>query len=537
MKCVLRTKGKRYACTITQDATKLYFKTPFAMKNEVKSMKGARWNPDQRIWTASRCPRNMFQLRTMMVEPIDENPYAHFEQELIDIEYDRPLSGAQIDMLRRTLTYHYQIIAADMGLGKSLFAIEMIERNPGKWIIVGPTSALESVEADRVKWGSLDNAELMTYERFRISKDLILKDIPLGIIFDECTALKTPSTANAKTAQAVTDKIRETHGLNGFVIAMSGTTTAKLPSDIWSQAEVVWPGFLREGSLTAFKSRYAIVEMKEDNDGIKYPSLEGWREHEVAKIPARTDGMMTTYFKSDWLDLPARTFEVRQLEPSARLKRIGAAICDAAPNTITALTGLRALSSGFQYKQDEASGANGERAMVETKCPKDAELRKILGEEELRGRMICFASFQGSIDRVRRICTEEKWDVISIDGRGWNVWIDGEKQTGYSRQDVLRFWADNKTRTVVVGNPASCRFGLTLVEAVTIVYFDQGFSAEHRLQSMDRNYRMGQTFEVRVIDLIHLPVDQLVLDTLTENGRLEDLSLGRIRAAMEPVTV
>lgn len=534
MKCVLRSEGKRYACTITQDETKLYFKTPFALKGEVKAMKGARWNPEQKIWTASRCPRNLFQLRQMMVEPVDENPYAWFEQELIELpKPDRPLAEVQIDMLRRTLTYHYQIHAADMGLGKSLFAIELVERVPGRWIIVGPTSALESIEADRVKWGSIDQAELMTYEKFRICFNDILKNVPVGIIFDECTALKTPSSDNAKAAQAVADAIRATHGMNGFVVAMSGTTTAKRPSDIWSQAEVVWPGFLREGSLKAFEARYAIVTMQENMDGARFPKLEGWKEHEVAKIPARLDGLMKTYFKSDWLSLPKRHMIVKQLTPSPRLKRIGAAICDAAPNTISALTALRALSSGFQYKLDEESAENGERAMVETKCPKDDALREILAEEETRGRMITFASFQGSIDRVRRICAEEGWDVVTIDGRGWIPWQAGEQLTGYKRQDVLRFWSDNQRKTVVVGNPASCRFGLTLVEAKTIVYFDQGFSAEHRLQSMDRNYRMGQTDEVRVIDLVHLPVDQLVLDTLMENGRLEDLSIGRIREQLE----
>lgn len=526
MKCVLRSKGKRYPCTITQDETKLYFKTPFALKGEVKAMKGSRWNPEQKIWTASRCPRNMFQLRAMMVEPVDYNPYAHFEQPLIELpDPDRPLAGQQIDMLRRVLTYHYQLIAADMGLGKSLFAIELVERVGGRWIIVGPRSALESIEADREKWQSLDQAELMTYDRFRIDVDDIVKNVPVGIIFDECSALKTPSAHTTKAAQKVTDAIRATHGLNGYVVGMSGTMTAKRPSDIWSQAEVVWPGFLREGSLKAFESRYAIVTMQEDMDGVRYPVLEGWKEHEVKKLPKRLDGLRTTYFKDDWLTLPERHMEVRVLPVSPRLKRVGQAICDAAPNTITALTSLRALSSGFQYKEGEA-GENGERAMVETKCPKDDELRKILAEEDNRGRMICFASFQGSIDRVKRICFEEGWDVITIDGRGWICWGSDGRQY---KDKILHFWANNPRKTVVVGNPASCRFGLTLTEAKTTVYFDQGFSAEHRLQSMDRNYRMGQDQEVRVIDLIHLPVDQLVLDTLTENKRLEDLSLGRIR--------
>ena len=526
MKCKLRSRGIRHACTIEQDESKIYFrKAPYAMKGEIKAMKGARWNGN--YWTVSRCPRNLFQIRAMMVEPENPNPYAHFEQELVELpdHKDRPLAPQQIDMLRRALTYHYQLIAAEMGLGKSLFAIELMERIGGRWVFVGPKSALESVKLDRYKWKSTEEAELITYERLRIDRDELVKNPPLGIIFDECTALKNPASLTGKAAQSVADAIRATHGLNGFVICMSGTMTAKRPSDIWSQAEVVWPGFLREGSLKAFESRYAKITMHEDMDGVKYPVLEGWVEHEVKKIPSRLDGLMTTYFKKDWLPLPDRHFEVRKLEPSKRLTRIAGSICDAAPNTISALTSLRALSSGFQYAEDQDGGTEGERGMVETKCPKDDQLREILAEEESRGRIITFASFQGSIDRVRRICQGEGWDVVAIDGRGWICYKDGEKV----KDHVLDFWANNPTKTALVGNPASCRFGLTLVEAKTTVYFDQGFSAEHRLQSMDRNYRMGQDQDVRVVDLIHLPVDQLVLDTLTENRRLEDLSLGRIR--------
>jgi SNF2 family DNA or RNA helicase len=167
--------------------------------------------------------------------------------------------------------------------------------------------------------------------------------------------------------------------------------------------------------------------------------------------------------------------------------------------------------------------------MVETACPKDAELVKYLGREETRGRMIAFASFQGSLDRVKRLCQAEGWDVVMVDGRGWNCFkADGTRV----KDHILDFWANNENKTVFVGNPASCRFGLTLTEAKTIVVFDQNFSAEHRLQSLDRNYRIGQDEEVEVIDLLHLPVDGLILDTLTENKRLEDLSLGLVLAQL-----
>lgn len=535
MKCVLRSNGKRYTVVLEQDERKIYFrKSPYALKGEIKAMKGSRWNPDKRMWTVSRHPRNLFQLRAMMVEPTNENPYAWFERSLIDVDPGhRPLQPHQLEMIAKALTYRFQLFAADMGLGKSLTAIEIMERlvhhegftNEEIWF-VGPRSALESVELDMHKWNANVQPQLMTYERFMIDGE----DLPLpkAIFFDECTSLKNPNSRRSKAAQAVTDAIRAEHGTAGMVILLSGSPTAKRPSDIWSQAEITWPGFLREGNLKAFESRYAEIAEKEDGDGNRFRVIEGWKEHEVDKLPKRLKGLMSVYRKSDILNLPERHFEIRRHEPTARIKRIAKQLVEMAPNTITALTWTRALSSGFQYKED-GEAENGERPMVETKCPKDDALREILLEEESRGRMICFASFQGSIDRVKRICQAEGWDVITIDGRGWNCWKQGERV----KEHVLDFWAINPHKTVVVGNPASCRFGLTLVEAKTIVYFDQNFSAEHRLQSMDRNYRIGQDSEVRVIDLIHLPIDELILETLQDNQKLEHLSLGILLERLE----
>ncbi len=540
MKCTLRSMGKRYDCTISMtDGHIIFNRAPFQFKNEIKAMAGARWFPDHRHWRVRNCPRNHFQLKAMMMEPINENPYAWFERPLLDIDPDtilRPLKDHQIEMIRKALTYRYQLFAADMGLGKTLTAIEIMERLSDwyDWPItcgrecwfVGPKSALESVEADLYKWHVGLKPKLMTYERLMLDgPDLITNGgVPQAIFFDECSSLKTPSALRTSAAQRTADAIREKWGTDGCVILLSGTPTAKAPSDIWSQAEICWPGFLREGSLTAFKDRYAIVEKGETLDGSVFTKIVGWKDDQVSQIPARLDGMMSVYRKDDILNLPERTFTRRIAKPNPRLIRVAKTLTDSAPNVITALTRLRTLSSGFQYKDGE-SGDDGERAMVETKCPKDDMLREYLERETPRGRMIAFASFQGSIDRVKRICQAEGWDTIIVDGRGWNCYDANNERV---KEHILDFWANNPNKTVFIGNPASCRFGLTLVEAKTAVVFDQNFSAEHRLQSLDRNYRIGQDEQVEVIDLLHLPVDELILETLTENKRLEDLSLGLI---------
>ena len=546
----LRSKGKRYPVRIElhPKTGKLIFrKSPFGLKNEIKAMRGARWNPDHKFWTVDNCPRNHFQLKAMMVEPENPNPYEWFERPLeIITDIERPLKEQQVDMVSRVLTYRYQILAAEMGLGKTLTAIEIMERlnelygwyegDPDGVLhncwFVGPRSALESVGVDMHKWAVEIEPRLMTYERLTLDCEKLMAEfgVPQCVIFDECSNLKAPSAQRSLAAQTVTDAIREKHGTEGCVVLMSGTVTAKLPSDIWKQAEIAWPGFLREGTFKSFERRYAIIEMQEDMDGTKFPVRLGWKEHEVEKLPDRLSGLMSVYRKEDYLSLPTRTYHVRQCPPSKKIKRVAQALIDAAPNTITGLTWLRALSSGFQYDETGEPGDNGERALVETKCPKDDALREILSEDESRGRIIVFASFQGSLDRVKRICQAEGWDTIMVDGRGWNCYDSDNVRV---KQHILDYWANNENKTVFIGNPQSCRFGLTLVEAKTAVVYDQNFSAECRLQSLDRNYRIGQDQAVRVIDLIHLPIDQLVLDTLTENKRLEDLSLGILRESLD----
>ena len=521
-------KGVLHNVELEHDGNRLVFRhSPFAFKNEIKAMKGARWQNG--VWTVHNCQRNLFQLSAMLD---GENPYKWFDRERISLDpatIERPLKPHQIEMIEKALTYRYQIFAADMGLGKTLTSIEIAERlgvsEEEVWF-VGPKSALESVMADCTKWDGPDMT-LKTYERFTIDHVNHLDNPPKAIFFDECSGLKNPNSLRAKAAQKMADAIREKHGTEGCVILLSGTPTAKRPSDIWSQAEIAWSGFLREGSLKAFEERYAIVVENEDSDGNKFKSIVGWKDDEVEALSGRLKGLMTVYRKSDLLDLPERTFHTVECKPKPRTLRIAQALVDSAPNVITGLTWLRALSSGFQYKTDDNGNPviedGGDRGMVETHCPKDDELRRIMAEEESRGRMITFASFQGSLDRVKRIAQEAGWDVIMVDGRGWNCFkADGSR----IKQHILEFWANNPNKVMFIGNPASCRFGLTLVEAKTAVVFDQNFSAENRLQSLDRNYRIGQDQPVRVIDLIHLPVDKLILDTLLDNKRLEELSLG-----------
>jgi len=70
-----------------------------------------------------------------------------------------------------------------------------------------------------------------------------------------------------------------------------------------------------------------------------------------------------------------------------------------------------------------------------------------------------------------------------------------------------------------------------LVESRMAVYWSNSFKPEYRIQSEDRIHRLGMDINKGcvIVDLIHLPTDQKVLEVIRANRRLELMSLGDLQ--------
>ena len=118
------------------------------------------------------------------------NPYQWFDRPLTIHDYIRPLKNHQKHLADAGLTYHYQIFGAATGTGKTLSAIEVIERSGvKKWWWVAPKSGLYAVEPEFKTWelASDIEIELMTYEGMIKRMNLWqegCKATP-GVVFDE----------------------------------------------------------------------------------------------------------------------------------------------------------------------------------------------------------------------------------------------------------------------------------------------------------------------------------------------------------------
>lgn len=370
-----------------------FIKSPFSLKDEIKAMKGSKWHgydeKPRKIWSVEDCPRNRFQLAVLM----GEDPYEWFDRDIVPHTYERPLMSHQCDLANAGLTYHYQIWAAEMGVGKTLAAIEVIEKSGVKeWMYVAPKSVLKAIAREFKKWG-LDpsiNVQLVTYEGLTTLLDSWPKDKapPRGVIFDESSRLKTAGSQRTRAAQKLADLIRDYYQYDGYVILMSGTPSPKTPVDWWSQAEIAWPGFLREGSPKALEHRLAFMVKKEYDSG-PFQDRVGWRDdeakcnvcgqtfeagphdmemmidsgeeyhnfetsiNEVELMYDRLIGLVIVKKKKDCLDLPEKRYRKIICKPNKSTLRVASAIVSSAESTVVGNTLLRELSDGFQYREIE----------------------------------------------------------------------------------------------------------------------------------------------------------------------------------------
>lgn len=628
IKLEVQTKKRRIRVPAQIEYAKnriFFLKSPFALKDEIKSMAGSKWHgydedDGRKIWSVEDCPRNRFQLNYLKGEPV----YDWFDQPLVRHEYERPLMDHQKDMSDAGLTYHFHIFGAEMGTGKTLSAQEVIEKSKQlHWYWVGPKTSLPNIKREFRKWDfpfAEINVEFMTYDELVRRMDSYKEGdaLPAGVIFDESSRLKNKDAQRTKAAQLLADEIRRVYGTEGYVILMSGTPSPKTPADWWAQCEITYPGFLKEGSPKALLNRLGIIEYQLVT-GIKVPKLIGWKDderkcadcgkfeddhelaidgadyhefvpckNEVAYMYERLQGLVTIKHKKDCLTLPEKRYRTVRCKPTSSALRVAKALAESAPNTITGVTWLRELSDGFQYKEVsdgetrcthcttgkveewfdpadpdrtyravdmldpelvsrlekhevECPNCHGRQLVVkkvretrEVPCPKEKALTELLDENEECGRIVIFAGFTGSVDRCANICRKNGWAVVRCDGRGWEVTdFSGQLITG---TEPLDYWADlaNYPRVAFVAHPESGGMSLTLTEARMAVFYSNSFKPEYRIQAEDRIHRKGmdENLGCTIVDLLHLPSDDRVINVIRENRKLELMTMGEFTESL-----
>lgn len=522
--------------------------------NEIKAMEGASFNRDNKTWTISNSGRNLFNIAFLE----GKNPFKRYDKELENFNTVRDLYTHQREMYNHVLTRKHCIIAGEMGIGKTLALIHVIEQvNLECWWIASK-SAVEAVKLEFHKWGVSkyikDKIRFMTYENMvKTIKEWSGGKPPGIVIFDEGHKLKTPGSQRTKSAMYLADAVREE--MNGYVVVMTGTPAPKSPLDWWSLCEVACPGFIKESNIHKFNARLGLVKYVDKVEGSSYPQLVTWfdnplkckicgqfeesanhdfkqaeamgftyhyyakSENEIEKLYKRMKGLVLIKFKKDCLDLPEKQYRKVYCERTSRTDNLISMIKAKAKNAVTALAHLRELSDGFIYNEDGS--------VRRVKSPKEDRLVELLDEFEEQSRVVIYAGFTGSIDIIEEICLKQGWKVIRVDGRGW--------KSDYT--EPLKVFQDptHTEKIAFIGHPGSAGEGLTLTASQVIIYYSNDFNAVYRMQSEDRIHRPGMK-AANIIDLIYLPTDEYVLENLRKKRDLQSVTLGEVNQALESAT-
>jgi hypothetical protein len=104
-------------------------------------------------------------------------------------------------------------------------------------------------------------------------------------------------------------------------------------------------------------------------------------------------------------------------------------------------------------------------------------------------------------------------------------------------EEPLDFWSNIAAHPNVafVANPESGGMSLTLVESRMEVFYSNSFKPEYRVQAEERIHRIGMDMNkgCTIVDLMHLPTDERVLQVIRENRRLELMTMGEITGGID----
>ena len=342
--------------------------------------------------------------------------------------------------------------------------------------------------------------------------DTIKKWNPDMIICDESQRIKSNSAQQSKAMHDLGDIAR-------YKLILSGTPIQNSAMDVWSQYRFLDKTVFGD-NFYSFRARYGVL------GGFNGKQVVGVRDVDLLTEKAHSIAYRVT--KDEALDLPEQTFENREIELTAKERKLYNEIkkeCFAeidggtisAAMITTKLLRLQQITGGFIQLDDDAKPKQIGTGKLKA-------LEDIVDDYVVDGgkKLVIFARF---IPEIHAIC--EMLDKKKIpDGKG------GTKPMRYSKiwgavkledrgEQVRQFQQEDDVR-VFVAQIDTAGLGITLTAADTAVYYSLNYNYAAYEQSLARIHRIGQKNNCTYIHLVcPKTVDTQILKALHKK---EDLA-------------
>jgi len=308
-------------------------------------------------------------------------------------------------------------------------------------------------------------------------------------VIDESSTVKNHDSVR-------TEKCWEIGEQSVFRLILTGTNVTQGLQDLFAQMYFVDPSIIGELSYYSFRNTYCVMGGFENKKIIGYTN--------TAVLLDRIRPYCDVVRKGD-MKLPSKQYQVREVKASAEQVKA----CKELAREMTTKLGDKeisvqnALEAMLRFQQ--IAGGHDPEGNQLSKNPKLTELVSLLGEFD--GKAIIWARYLPEIGTISERL-EKEW-------AGSVMTITGAVPPPERQPMVDKFEASSKMRFLVV-NQQTCGKGLTIIAATLSVYYSNTFSLEDRMQSEDRNHRIGQENEVTYVDLMSdLKVDRTVVTALS----------------------
>jgi SNF2 family DNA or RNA helicase len=320
------------------------------------------------------------------------------------------------------------------------------------------------------------------------------------VIVDESTTVKNRKAQRTKN-------IVKAGELAKYRRILTGSPITKNPMDLYSQCAFLDDSLLGFKSYYAYQNRYAVVRSRSLGSRA-FQEIVGYRR--LDELHDKLDRFSSRVLKEDCLDLPDKIYQSREVTLTKEqttaykqmqelaLAQLATGELSTTASVLTQIMRLQEICCGHLRTDD------GDIQPLPSK--RMDEMLDVI--DEMLGKVIIWATWVYDIEKIVETL-RERYGPESAEG-----FYGATPQD--ARQDIVdRFQDPDSDLRFFVGNPKTGGYGLTLTAATNMIYYNNGYDLETRIQSEDRAHRIGQEHHVLYVDLISPgTVDEKILKAL-----------------------
>jgi SNF2 family DNA or RNA helicase len=333
------------------------------------------------------------------------------------------------------------------------------------------------------------NTESLSYPRgLDTVKRFLSSHYVLGVV-DESTSIK--NVASKKWKNLI--KLREQFAYRRI---LNGTPMEQGPLDLYAQCEFLTKEALGFKTFVEFRSYFADM-ITIPIGRAQIPKVVRYKNTDVLTRSVLAFSSRIT--KAECLDLPEKLYETLYVEMTDMQRQAYDGMRDQAvlmhdQGLITAVNGLTLIAKLHQICQGHVK--NDEGQIVEFGSGKIPVLLDLL--EKLEGKkVVIWCAFQNDVRMVMGAINEKFKESGKYAIHYYGETTDEQRKINkeaFLTDPCCMWW---------VGTAASGGKGLNLQSVCYhTVYYSNSFKLGHRLQSEDRNHRIGQVENVTYYDLV-----------------------------------